>query len=54
MTAKDVKNGDWFMVNRTHKWYLKIDTGNMYTNASQIGSKKVHMIPNDEPVMVRK
>ena len=54
MTAKDVKIEDWFMVNRTKKWYQKTDNGNMYVNATQIGNNKIYMIPNDEPVMVRK
>lgn len=54
MTALNVKIGDWFMVNRTKKWYQKTDNGNMYVNSTQIGDKKIHMIPNDEPVIVRK
>ena len=54
MTAKDVKDGDWFMVNRNNKWYQKTTDGKTYVSATQIGNNKVHMIPNDEPVMVRK
>ena len=54
MTAEDVKIGDWFMINRTKKWYQKTTDGKTYVSATQIGNNKVHMIPNDEPVMVRK
>jgi len=54
MTARMVRNDDWFFVPRTKKWYQKVDTGNMYTTAFQIGSSKVHMIDNEEPVVVRK
>ncbi len=54
MTAIQTKPGDWFMVNRTKKWYQKKRSGNTYTEAYQIGSKKKYLIPNDEPVMVRK
>jgi len=54
MTAAEVKVSDWFMVNRNKKWYKKKRTGRVYTEAFQIGSQKKYLIPNNEPVMVRK
>lgn len=54
MTAREVPRDVWFMVNRTHKWYRKKRHGNTYTEAYQIGSNKKYLIPNEEPVMIRK
>ncbi len=52
MTAQQAPENEWFMVLRTTKWYKKMESGNMYTNAKVIGDKKVYMIPNDEPVKI--
>ena len=54
MTAVKALNEAWFMVIRTHKWYQKKRSGNTYTEAYQIGSKKKYLIPNNEPVIIRK
>ena len=54
MTALKVPEGEWFMVNRNKKWYKKKRSGSTYTEGYVIGNKKKYLIPNDEPVMVRK
>ncbi len=54
MTAIEVKDNDWFMVIRTKKWYRKKRNGNTYTEGFQIGDNKKYLIPNEEPIEVRK
>ncbi len=54
MTAKDIPDEHWFMATRTKKWYKKKRHGRVYTEAYQITDKKKYLIPNDEPVELKK
>ena len=52
--AHHIKIGGWFMVIRTKKWYKKKRHGNTYTEGYQIQDNKKYLVPNEEPVEIRK
>jgi hypothetical protein len=54
MLAKDVPNGEWFMVLRNKKWYKKIRNTPAYVVGTQIGVLTDFQIPAHEEVVIRK
>ncbi len=54
MLAKDAPVGEWIMVKRTKQWFKKIRDGKHKVECSQVGSKKVFYVHNEEEVEVRK
>ena len=53
LTAIDIKEDQYFMVMRTHKWYKKKRHGNTYTEAYILEDNKKYLIPNSEPVIIQ-
>jgi len=54
MLAKDAIVGEWIMVKRTKQWFKKVKNGKHKVECSQVESKKVFYVDNEEEVEARK